>query len=872
MLNYRLKNYLLAFSLLFTAVGVSAQQTPERKPAMKSADFLSKGGPLIEVNLPAHPQSSYTPTQLVTDVLISGGSSCGTPMVSNVSVSPNDPVTDNDRFWGYFKKGTSTFPFQEGIVLTTGFARKAGNTAQAGIMSDNNGGGSDADLIAALGTTNSINNAGVLEFDFVPTSTQMTFNYIFASEEYSGSFSCTYDDAFALLLKPNTAGATYTNLAVLPAGAGPVAVTNIHPANTVCAAVNQQYFGGLTNNGTNYIGRTTPLQAVATVVPGQSYHIKMVIADARDSSYGSAVFLEAGSFDIGVQILDPGGNPLPPSINMCDNTPQTLTSSIQIAGSTYQWSHNGTPIPGATNPTYIANEPGEYCLSVNIPGNQCPGEACVTIVGGATAQTQDTTLTYCFAPGDIDYNLTLAEPAITSAPGVTFTYYEDLADAQAMNANNIANPLSYTSAGGQIIYVVVMNGFCPKITELSLVKSTDIEATIAPPAALNCTNPQQTLYAGGSTYPAGSTFHWVASGGGYIVSGQDTLSPVINAPGTYTLTITRHYQPGDIVCTDTATVNVIGDFTTAPVNVTTNEAVICVGESAILTATGGVTYNWANNSATGNTITVSPTVTTTYSVYAIGPNGCQSATPAEVTVHVIPAITSTMPAVTGQICTDDEIILDAGTGPDYTYLWSTGETTQTITVDTPGIYTVEIDNGECSAIFSTEVIEAGVPQIVEVAYQNQSSGTIVITATNPSNAELEYSINQGFSWQDSNTFQNVPNNVPLTIWVRVKRTTCVGILEYYPFVVQNVITPNGDGKNDVVDLTGIAHLKGFSASFFDRYGKELWKADDKRAVWDGRFQSKALPTTTYWYQIKYEDQATKQPVVKTGWILLKNID
>lgn len=872
MLNYRLKNYFLALGLLFTAATVSGQKTPDRGPSKKSAEFLAKGGPLIEVNLPTFPQSSYAPAQLVQDVLVSGSAACGTPQITNVSVSPNDPVTDPDRFWGYFRKGTSNFPFQAGIVLTTGFARKAGNTAQTGIMSDNNGGGSDADLIAATGTTNSINNAGVLEFDFVPTSTTMKFNYIFASEEYSGSFSCTYDDAFALLLKPNTPGAVYTNLAVLPAGAGPVAVTNIHPANTGCGAVNPQYFGGMTNNGTNYTGRTAALTAEATVVPGQSYHIKMVIADARDSSYGSAVFLEAGSFDIGVQILGPNGVALPESINMCDNAPQTLTSSIQQPGATYQWSLNGTPIPGATSPAYTTTQPGTYCLSVTIPGNQCPGEACVTIVGGSSAPVQNTTLTYCFQPGNINFNLTLAEPAISSAPGVTYTYYENLADAQALNTNTIANPLSYTSPGGETVYVVVMNGFCPKIAELSLVKSSDITITIAPPAALNCSNPQQTLYAGGSSYPAGSTFSWTASAGGYIVSGQNTLSPVINSPGTYTLTITKHYQPGDIVCTEVASVDVIGDFTPPAVNVTTNEVTICVGESAILTATGGVTYNWVNNAATGNTITVSPTTTTTYQVYAIGPNGCQSAEPAEVTVTVVPAITSTMPPVTGQICVDDEILLDAGTGPDYTYLWSTGETTQTITVDTPGIYTVTIDNGECSKLFTTEVIAAGVPQVVEVSYQNQASGTIVITATNPSNAELEYSINQGITWQNSNVFENVPNNAPITIWVRVKRTTCVGVLEYYPFVVQNVITPNGDGVHDVVDFSAIAGLKGFKASFFDRYGKEIWKADKVRPIWDGRFQGRALPTTSYWYQINYEDQATKKPVIKSGWILLKNIN
>jgi hypothetical protein len=52
-----------------------------------------------------------------------------------VSVSPNLAVTDQNRSWGYFNKATTNFPFAKGIVLTTGYARKAGNDLQ-GTLSD----------------------------------------------------------------------------------------------------------------------------------------------------------------------------------------------------------------------------------------------------------------------------------------------------------------------------------------------------------------------------------------------------------------------------------------------------------------------------------------------------------------------------------------------------------------------------------------------------------------------------------------------------------------------------------------------------------------------------------------------------------------
>ncbi|MBA5245558.1 choice-of-anchor L domain-containing protein [Marnyiella aurantia] len=874
MLNYRLKNYFsisfIALSLL-TTTSVFGQKT--RPPAMKEINPLAKAGDFIDVNVAPYPESNFTPAQLVTDVLVGASPTCGTPNISNVTISPNQPVTDNNRFWGYFNKGTSQFPFDEGIVLTTGFARKAGNLAETFTLGDVTGTNSDPDLVAATNPSAALHNAVVLEFDFVPASTQMKFNYIFASEEYDGGFPCLgYDDAFALLLKPNTPGATYTNIAVLPGGAGPVTATNIVPASFSCGPINAQYFGSLPPNQTNYYGRTIPLEATATVIPGQSYHIKMVIADARDSGYDSAVFLEAGSFDIGVQILNPNGVALPAEVEMCDNTPQSLTASVQVPGATYQWSLNGNIISGATNPTYVATAPGVYSIQVFVPGNQCPGEASVTILGGTSPVVNNITFTQCYAPGNVNFNLNLTTTAISSTPGVTYAFYEDLADAQAQNANVIANPGAFSSPGNVTVYALVKSGFCPKIAEIQLVKAPQITVDIAPPPAINCTNPQVTLLATSSTYPAGSVFSWVATNGGYIFSGANTLTPVVAAGGNYTLTITKAYQPGDVVCSATGTVTVQENFTPPTVTVSASDMKVCAGYPVVLTATGGATYVWNTNASPLNVITVAPTQTTTYTVYSVGANGCQSTNPATITIEVIPAITTTLQPVAGQICVGDSIILDAGAGPAYTYEWKDEDdivigNSQTVTVDEMGIYTVTIGNGECTATFSTQVVQAQIPQVINADFQ---TNTLTLTASNPSNGPLEYSIDNGFTWQDSNVFTNVAANITLNLQVRVKHTSCVGELPFFTLHIQNVITPNGDGVNDVLDLSGISRYKDFGASVYDRYGKEIWRATKDAAIWTGRFQSKTLPTSTYWYQVKYEDPANKNPINKTGWIMLKN--
>ncbi|WP_394674757.1 choice-of-anchor L domain-containing protein [uncultured Chryseobacterium sp.] len=1189
MLNRRTGSLLLALFLVLTG-HLAFSQIRQNRTIQPTASAM-KAGAFIDVNTPNYPESSFNITQLVKDVLITGGSTCSTANVSNVNVSPNLAADNPTRSWGFFNKGTTGFPFEKGIVLITGQARKAGNTFQSGNLGDALPTTGDPDLAAALNVPNSsLRDATYIEFDFVPTSTEVSFRYIFASEEYDSNFPCTISDGFALLLRPVSGGA-YTNLAVLPNGAGPVSVTNIIPATYSCGPKNAQYFGGqnTANIETNFSGRTIPLTAKATVTPGVAYHFKMVLADYQDSNYDSGVFLEAGSFNIGVQLLDAAGVQLPSSINVCDNTPQTFTASTQVPNATYQWFLGTNPIPGATNPSYTATQPGQYTVQVFIPGNSCPGTASITIVGGTSPTVQNATLTSCYVQGNATFNLTTAQSSISTTPGATFTYYINQADANAGNANTIANPTAFQSAG-QTVYVSVKNGFCAKVAELTLVKAPQITATIAAPGVLTCTNQQVTLNASASVYPSGSVFNWTTTGGN-IVSGGNTLNPVVSAAGTYTLTISNTYQPGNTTCTGSASVTVTGDsappvttvtasktticagetvtltasggttytwaglpgngatqtvtptatttytvtalgangcasqnpatitievsqpitvqnavllqcyqpgpinynltsaqpqittatgvtfayyinqadanagnantitnpnafssagnqtiyvlvknggcsyvvslqllktaattltiaapqtitcttsqvtldasasvipsgstiaWTTAggnivsgastltpvvnaggtytltvsnvsqpgnlnctytasvtvtenkvlPVAAVTSSAVqicagesvtltasggvsynwatlpgngstqvvspttttvysvyavgangcisanpatvtvivgpptvtvsasptkICAGDSVTLTASGGVTYNWVGLTGNGNTQVVTPTITTTYTVYALGGNGCVSVNPATIKIEVVPAISSTLQNV--YVCKGDTGVLDAGSGTGYTYLWNTGATTQTISTNVPGTYTVTINNGTCSKTFSAQLINPTLPQFTNITYENH---TMTLSATNPTGGVLEYSVDGGVTWQTSNVFYNLLNNTNYTILVRVKDADCSTVLEYFTFVISNAITPNDDGKNDFVDFAGISKYNNFAASVFNRYGQEIFKATKAETAWRGNVRGISQPTGTYWYRVQWENPASKKLELRTGWILLKN--
>lgn len=746
MLNRRKGSLFLVLFFGFIGSFVFAQNRVVKKYVPpKNNGTTGKVSPFIDVNTPNYPESSYSITQLVKDVLISGGG-CASNNVSNVVVYPNLPPTSPNRSWGYFNKATTNFPFNKGIILSTGFAKNAGNNYM-GDLNDDIGAGGDVDLATALGISNSkLNNPSYIEFDFVAVSSEITFKYLFASEEYLKEFSCNITDGFALLLK-KAGDPTYTNLAVLPGGAGPVSVTNIHPANLNCGAINEMYYGG-TNTAqieTNFQGRTIPLEAKATVIPGQTYHFKMVLADFQDANYDSAVFLDAGSFDLGVKILGPGGVQLPSSVNMCDNAPQTFTASVQNPNVTYQWYLNNVLIPGQTGASYTATQPGVYTVRVLVSGSTCPGEGKITVVGGTSPTVQNATLTACYTAGNATFNLPTAQPAISTTPGAAFSYYTTLADANAGGTTNIIpNPATYQSAGGTV-YVRVQNGFCAKVAELNLVKAPQMTVSIVPPAVLTCANSQITLDASASVYPPGATFSWTTTGGN-IVSGDTTLNPVINAPGTYTLTISKAYQPGNVNCTAVATVTVTGNSAPPNTTLTTPKLKICKGESIILTASGAATYIWGGGlSGNGNTQTVSPTVTTTYTVTGVGANGCVSPNPATLTVEVSEPFTVNnailhkcyQPGLTYNL-KESETQITTATGVTFTYYvnQTDADAGNSNFIATPTAYSptsanqtvyVRVSNGGCSYVASLQLIRTAEITLTIAAPQTITCTTPQIT-------------------------------------------------------------------------------------------------------------------------------------------------
>ena len=303
---------------------------------------------------------SYTPQDLVEDILIN--STCAN--VFNVSVSGGNFATGEKSF-GYFDGTGTTFPFQNGIILSTGKINNApGPNSYLSDDGGNMGWSGDPDLNDALGLSNTF-NATILEFDFIPLGNRISFDYIFSSEQYltnPSSNQCNFTDGFAFLLKEASA-TSYANLAVIPGTNTPVKVNTVRGTGTICPPANAAYFDAFngTTHPTNFNGQTTVLTAQSNVIPGQTYHIKLVIADEGNYRYDSAIFLKGGSFNFGIDLGDDRliatGNPLCPG--------ETLTvDATQVGATGYRWFQNGNQIPGATNSTYTITSAGDYTVDI----------------------------------------------------------------------------------------------------------------------------------------------------------------------------------------------------------------------------------------------------------------------------------------------------------------------------------------------------------------------------------------------------------------------------------------------------------------------------------------------------------------------------
>lgn len=546
--------------------------------------------------------TSLSTQELVQDVLING--TCAE--TSNFSSFTGTSIAINGI--AAFNASGTDFPFSSGVVLTSGDV----NAVPGPNLNIESSGGwaGDTDLEAFTGATTT-NDASWIEFDFVPLTEQLSFDFIMASEEYDQNFECTFSDAFAFILTDQTSG-TSENLAVLPGTTTPIEVTNIRPeVPGQCAAVNEEFFGQYNfapfndpnTSAINMNGQTVELTATSEVIIGNTYTIKLVVADSQDSSFNMSVFIEAGSFNIGSTEL--GENLLVASGNApCEGETVTLDATDPDATS-YTWFFNDAEIAGETNATLDVTEAGTYSVEVTLAGlDDCVIRDDITIEfvnGDAVDLGED--IEAC--DGD----------AITLDSGIpdsnaTFVWLQDGVEIGGETTASL-NP---TQTGSYTIEAT-FNGVCTFSDEVIVTFNTtpivdlgeDINSCLADPVTLDGTPD--------NVDPTTVTYQWFLDGG--AIAGATSATFDAAFPGVYTVEVTL----AGCVGSDNLTINLANpDGTSCITNdvcadaetvtcgdtiVGSTEGATSTGDPGFCGTAGGAPGVWYSFTGTGDIIELS---------------------------------------------------------------------------------------------------------------------------------------------------------------------------------------------------------------------------------------------------------------------------
>lgn len=203
------------------------------------------------------------------------------------------------------------------------------------------------------------------------------------------------------------------------------------------------------------------------------------------------------------------------------------------------------------------------------------------------------------------------------------------------------------------------------------------------------------------------------------------------------------------------------------------------------------------------------------------------------------------------LCEGSTLLLSAQF-PGATYLWSNGATTETISIQEPGTYSVDVSNAQlCTSTKTILVTQIDSPVIASV---ESDQNTIVVTLANTGN--YEYSLDGTF-YSDQNSFDSVLGGL-YTIYVRNSRECPPITTDYLHIVVPNFFSPNGDGINESFKPQGVEFSGQFKISIFNRLGNLLVSSNNTDFSWDGRFNGRELPAADYWYRMEIDNQ------VRTG--------
>ncbi len=182
-----------------------------------------------------------------------------------------------------------------------------------------------------------------------------------------------------------------------------------------------------------------------------------------------------------------------------------------------------------------------------------------------------------------------------------------------------------------------------------------------------------------------------------------------------------------------------------------------------------------------------------------------------------------------------------------------------------GSYVVELTSlNNCKVQQKVIVSSKELPTITHIEVSGNSATIFVTGGESP----YEYSLD-GINYQNSNVFTGLNRGLQKS-YVRDALQCAVVTKEFLIINLINILTPNGDGKNDLLDYSDLKIKDNVSIKIYDRMGVTVYSSSPTDFTWNGKINGRPLPTGTYWYVLSWNEPFTNVPVSYKGWILLKN--
>jgi gliding motility-associated-like protein len=760
--------------------------------------------------------TAMTPTALVEDVLVGSG----------VAVSGITYTGDPDAI-GSFNGEATNLGLGSGIILTTGTVKNEvsgfigeqqgpfgpNDTGSAG-KANGQPGYAPLTALAGVGTE----NAAILEFDFIPQSDTVRFRYVFGSDEYPEYVGEGFNDVFAFFISgPGIAGTL--NMAQIPGIGGPVAIDNINngPANAG-PCQNCAYY---VNNGTGttapmdgspfyiqYDGFTVVMEASAEVQCGETYHLKIAIADAGDQSYDSGIFLEANSLE--------------------SYLPIEMEAALELDG----FGDGKSMAEGCETATVTVNRVDTADLLV-IP---------VSVEGTATEGVDFDNLPteISFAPG-------------ASTATFSFDVFEDFIDE---GDESLIIKLNHPNPCGEDNFIIL---------DLLIVDIDPLEASVED-VDVRCAGDEvelEVIVTGGLpdyTYDwevGGDTSFITVSAGAteeYFVTVNDIcIGEPLTVSGTVTVPI---YPPLTLFTSEDTAV------------LCPNTPLVLAAEAG--GGEGSYSYNWvADGEVFSNAafVNVSPMVTTTYSVTIS--DGCGAEISNDITITVIASVLELNMTPEQLICPGDTatIGVEASEGlGEYTYYWvHSAETDPYVdvhplttttyfvsvedachTYDIVGETTVKVIQPRASFnVLSNEPME-GLP----VSFFNTSTGSVAwdwdMGNGELSNMHSPSTTYDPWGWYDIELIAY--NEIGCADTAR----KAVYVKPEFYFYAPNAFTPDGNRFNNVYEVSVIGATE-FEFLIFNRWGELIYESYDPYFRWEGDYNGVIIQDQVLVYKAQIKD-------------------